>query len=252
MQTNTPKINNEFYNDLGERWYTDNINPVALLRVERHLKLDYIKQILKKHHVPDNADLLDVGCGAGFLTNPLAASGYQLKGVDLSATSLETAKAHASSQFNPVYQTADAYNLPEPNQSFDVVLMMDFLEHVDNPDLAIAEAARVLRPGGLFIFHTFNRTLIANLLVIKAVELVSRDCPEHMHVFHLFITPKELQIFCQQNDLTVQEFKGVRPNFWSAPFWSTVMRRKLHPDLRFTFSRSLAVGYIGYAVKTLL
>jgi 2-polyprenyl-6-hydroxyphenyl methylase/3-demethylubiquinone-9 3-methyltransferase len=252
MLTDTPKINNAFYNDLGERWYTDDTNPVALLRAEGHLKLDYIQRLLNRLHVPGNARILDVGCGGGFLTNPLAASGYQMTGVDLSTSSLVTAKAHASNPLNPVYHIADAYNLPETNQSFDVVLMMDFLEHVDNPDLAIAEAARALRPGGIFVFHTFNRTMIANLLVIKAVELVTRDCPEHMHVFNLFITPDELRILCQQNGLTVQEFKGVRPNFWSAPFWSTVSRRRLHPDLRFTYSRSLAVGYIGYALKTLL
>lgn len=251
MDRSLPRINNAFYEDLNDGWYDDDEHPVALLRAEGKTKLAYIESVLKACKILPGARILDIGCGAGLTANPLAQKGYRVTGVDISANSITTARKHAPNS-DAVFSVQDAYHLSEESKSYDVVLMLDFLEHVEDAGKAITEAARVLRDGGIFIYHTFNRTLLARLLVIKAVELFSKNCPEHMHVYHLFRTPAEVEGFLTQVGLSTQDLKGIRPHFLSWPFWSSVFRRRLHKDFRFVLVRSKATGYIGFAKKAML
>src|SRR6185437_5910452 len=116
------------------------------------------------------ARVLDLGCGGGLLANDLAARGHAVTGVDASLENLDVARAYDRSR-RAVYVCGDARALPLPAGSFDVVCAMDLLEHVDDPAQIVAEAARVLAPGGLFFFHTFNRTWLASLVVVRGVEL---------------------------------------------------------------------------------
>ncbi len=242
-------MNNQFYDDLGERWYNDDEHIIALLRAESVLKLDYVRGIFKQNQLAPGARVLDVGCGAGFLSNGLAADGYRVTGIDQSAGSLAVARRHAPKNSRVAYRSADAYRLPFEDRAFDAVLMMDFLEHVNEPARAIAEAARVLKPQGLLIFYTFNRTLPAKFLAIHAVELIARDCPKHFHVWHLFIKPEELSTMAALAGLQVKAFQGLRPRFLQWPFWASLLRRRVHPDFAFQFTESLRLGYMGYAVK---
>jgi 2-polyprenyl-6-hydroxyphenyl methylase/3-demethylubiquinone-9 3-methyltransferase len=242
-------VNNRFYDELGERWYNDDEHIIALLRAESHLKLEYVRTILRSHQLGAGARVLDIGCGAGFLSNELAVDGYDVTGVDQSAGSLLVAERHAPRTASVRYQTADAYRLPHPDASFEAVLMMDFLEHVDEPARAIAEASRVLRPQGLLIFYTFNRTLRAKFLAIEAVGFIARDCPKHFHVWHLFIKPEELRTMAAQAGLSVMGFQGLRPRFFQWPFWSSLLKRRVHPGFGFQFTPSLKLGYMGFALK---
>lgn len=243
------EINNQFYDDLGERWYSDDEHIIALLRAEARIKVDYVKRILREQKVKPGSTVLDIACGAGFLSNELARDGWRVSGIDLSANSIEVAARHAATQPKPDYRQGDAYRLPYPDSSFDVALMMDFLEHVDDPKRAVEEAKRVLKPDGLLIFYTFNRTQIARLLAIHAVEFIARDCPKNFHVWRLFIKPQELKTMLQSLGLRSGPFEGLRPRFLTKAFWSTLMRRRVHRDFRFQYCRSLNMGYLGFAVS---
>jgi len=195
-----------------------------------------------------STQVLDVGCGAGFLSNELALHHLNVTGVDLSEDSIRVAQKFDSTK-SVKYLAADAYNLPFADQSFDVLTAMDFLEHVDQPAKAIQEFSRVLKPGGIFIFHTFNRNFLAYLVIIKLVEWLVKNTPKNMHVLELFIKPSELAQYCKQADLQTQEMIGIKPQFSTIPLknvWTGVVPL----SLRFELTRSLLLSYMGYAIKT--
>ena len=153
------KVNNEIYNAYGDRWYTADDDPVALLRAESKTKTPWILDQIKKHGLYNSdTKVLDVGCGAGFLSNELAKEGLQVTGVDLSEESLKVAQKYDETK-KVHYQTADAYKLPFPDHSFDVLTAMDFLEHVEDPKLVIKEFSRVLKPNGVFIARELEQLM---------------------------------------------------------------------------------------------
>jgi 2-polyprenyl-6-hydroxyphenyl methylase/3-demethylubiquinone-9 3-methyltransferase len=167
----------------------------------------------------------------------------------MSTDSLRVAKLHdKTSSVN--YVEADALAMPFPDASFDVVTCMDFLEHVHFPARYIIEMSRVLKPGGLFFFHTFNRNLLSWIVIIKGVELFVKNTPKDMHVIDLFITPDELEDYCQRAGMKTVEMTGIRPVMSSIPLksWFT---RVVSPEMRFDFTSSLRMSYLGYARKTL-
>ncbi|MBC7370439.1 MAG: 3-demethylubiquinone-9 3-O-methyltransferase [Bdellovibrionaceae bacterium] len=239
------QVDNSIYDLYGDRWYTAFDDPIALLRAESKVKTPWIIERLKKHF-PDG-EVLDVGCGAGFLSNALARENFRVTGVDLSESSLETAHRHDHTG-NVRYVTADAFHLPFADQSFDVVTAMDFLEHVEDPEGVIKEFSRVLRPGGIFVFHTFNRNWLAYLVIIKAVEWLVKNTPRHMHVLRLFIKPSEVTEYCAKAGLKVQEMSGIKPVFRSIPV-SKIFSGVVPESLRFEMTPSLKLSYIGYAIK---
>ncbi len=245
---NRSEINNELYNLLGERWYTAYDDPVALLRQESKTKIPWILDRIKNEYGQDkNREILDVGCGGGFLSNRLSQEGYAVSAVDLSEESLYVARKY--DQTNRVrYQKADAYHLPYANAQFDVVSAMDFLEHVEEPERVIKEVSRVLKPGGLFFFHTFNRNLLANIVIIRMVKALVKNTPKNMHVIELFITPKELTKFCLNHDMQVTEMTGLRPRF-STITLKGLLTRTVPENFTFTLTSSLKLSYLGFARK---
>jgi 2-polyprenyl-6-hydroxyphenyl methylase/3-demethylubiquinone-9 3-methyltransferase len=245
-QTGPATINNAFYDHLHDDWYSAFNHPIALLRAENKVRNPWIAaEIQKRFKTP--ISLLDIGCGAGLLTNALALDGHQISGIDLSEQSLKIAqKKDQTKSVN--YQVADAYKLPFPNATFDVVCAMDILEHVENPNALIQEASRVLKKGGIFFFHTFNRNLLSYMVIIKGVDWCVQNAPKNMHVYPLFIKPKELRILCRHHKLDVLQMVGLRPSL-TLPFFKMIFTRKIPPDFSFCFSKNLLTGYCGSAQK---
>lgn len=235
-------INNAFYDDLGEAWYQASDHPIALLRAENAVRIPWIAKQLSPM-----SSILDIGCGAGLLTNALAKLNHSVTGIDLSESSLNIAAAHDETR-SVRYKQANAYSLPFSDQEFDVVSAMDILEHVEEPNLLISEAARVLKPKGLFFFHTFNRTFLSYLMVIKGVEWCVRNTPERMHLYSLFLKPREIEETCELHKLRVQSIVGMRPRL-SKAFWKMCFTRRVPEQFSFQFCRSLHTGYCGFARK---
>lgn len=242
------KVNNAIYDTYGDRWYHADDDPVALLRAESKTKTPWIIDRIKDHGLlHPQTKVLDVGCGAGFLSNALAKQGLQVTGVDLSEESLKVAAKYDETK-KVHYQVADAYQLPFEDASFDVLTAMDFLEHVENPGQVIKEFSRVLKPGGIFVFHTFNRNPLAHLVIIKVVEWLVKNTPKHLHVIHLFIKPKELAHYCEQAGMTSKDMIGIKPVFSTIPL-KNLFTGIVPKTLRFEFTKSLLLSYMGFAVK---
>lgn len=243
------QINNEIYETLGERWYEAFDDPVALLRAENNLIGPWVKDRIRNNFLDTPMSILDVGCGAGFLTNSLAEDGHRVTGLDLSKESLNVARRHDHTH-SVNYREGNALQLPFPDKSFDVVTCMDFLEHVTAPAKVISEAGRVLRPGGLFFFHTFNRNIVSWFFAIKCLEWLVKNTPKNMHVIELFIKPEELRKYCSEAGLDTVEIKGLKPVIGNIPLKS-LFTGVVPEDMRFEFTRSLMISYLGYARKTL-
>jgi 2-polyprenyl-6-hydroxyphenyl methylase/3-demethylubiquinone-9 3-methyltransferase len=249
--TDSPQtsVNNAIYDELGDRWYCAEDDPIALLRAENRLRNPWIAEQITQSFGPRPCRILDVGCGAGFLSNDLSRLGHEVVGLDASEESLQVARQHDTGG-KAVYERGDALALPYADSSFDVVCAMDFLEHVEDPARVIAEASRVLNPGGIFFFHTFNRNPLAWLIVIKGVEWVIRKTPPHLHILRLFIRPRELGEFCQRAGLGSPQFRGVRPVIFSRAFCRLLFRGVVKNDFRFEFTGSTWTGYTGTAGKS--
>jgi 2-polyprenyl-6-hydroxyphenyl methylase/3-demethylubiquinone-9 3-methyltransferase len=236
-------VDNTIYTRLGERWYAADDDPVALLRAEARLRNPWVAEQVGAAA----CSVLDVGCGGGFLSNHLASLGHRVTGLDASDEALQVASRHDASR-SVTYRQGDALALPFPDATFDVVCAMDFLEHVEDPARAVAEAARVLKPSGRFFFHTFSRNLLAWLIVIKGVEWFVKNTPRDMHVLRLFVNPAELRAACEASGMKVVEMIGVRPAL-DRHFLQMLMTRVVPPGFTFVHTPSLLLGYSGFARK---
>jgi 2-polyprenyl-6-hydroxyphenyl methylase/3-demethylubiquinone-9 3-methyltransferase len=241
-------IDNGCYADLGERWYTADDDPVALLRAEARLRTGWVLETLRSLSSGRSLQVLDVGCGGGFLTSPLAAAGHSVAGLDLSPGALAVARRHDPTGAARFY-AADARRLPFKDATFDAVCAMDFLEHIRERDRFLAETARVLRPGGLFLFHTFNRNPFSHLVAIKGVAWFVRNTPRDMHVIELFLKPRELRALCAAQGLRIEAFHGVRPKLLLGPMARLLFTGRVDARFEFVFTRCLAMGYCGFARK---
>lgn len=239
------KVNNAYYDQLGERWFSAEDDPVALLRAEGDFRAIWVESVLGS--TPQ--DVLDIGCGAGFLSQRLAKQGHRVTGLDASAETLAVAQRFDATQ-KVNYVLGDAYRLPFPDQSFETVTAMDFLEHVSDPQKVIAEVKRVLKPGGRFFFHTFNRNWLSHLIVIKGVEWFVKNTPKDLHVIELFIKPQELTEWLNESDFEIREMRGLRPVFLQKAFWKMLATGRVSPDFRFAWTPSLTLGYTGLAQKS--
>jgi 2-polyprenyl-6-hydroxyphenyl methylase/3-demethylubiquinone-9 3-methyltransferase len=242
-----PAVNNDIYSNLGSRWYDAADDPVALLRAEARLRNPWVAEQIEKTFGGRSCSVLDLGCGGGFLSNYLATLGHRVTGLDETEDSLLVAARHDASG-TVKYDRGDATSLRYDSESFDVVCAMDFLEHVEEPERVVRQAARVLAPSGLFFFHTFNRNWLSWLVIIKGVEWFVKNTPVDMHVLHLFLKPAEVTAMCRHHGMEPQQVRGSRPKIGSA-FFKMLRTGVVPADFGFTFTDSTKLGFTGFAAK---
>jgi 2-polyprenyl-6-hydroxyphenyl methylase/3-demethylubiquinone-9 3-methyltransferase len=240
-------INNEFYKDLGQKWYTSEGDAVALLRRENEVKAPWVIEKIKKFH-QNGARVLDAGCGGGFLTLKLASEGYKCTGLDVGESVFLAAK-EKDFKNEIQWSVGSVENLPFASKSFDVVCMMDVLEHVSNPKQAVQEALRVLDSNGTFLYHTFNRTWLSWLLAAKGLNWFVPNSPENIHDWNMFIRPEELESWLNEANWNSEELTGIHPQLRSV--FSLLLKRKVSNNFHFKLGGSLQVGYIGCARTSL-
>jgi len=179
--------------------------------------------------------MLDIGCGGGILSEPLARLGAHMVGADPAEENIEAARDHAEESGVAVdYRAVTAEDLAEAGERFDVVLAMEVVEHVTDVELFVATCASMVKPGGLLIAATLNRTLKSFALAIVGAEYVLRWVPRGTHRWDKFVTPHELERAIENCGLRVIGERGVIYN----PFAD-----------RWQLSSDMDVNYMLAAVK---
>jgi 2-polyprenyl-6-hydroxyphenyl methylase/3-demethylubiquinone-9 3-methyltransferase len=239
-------INNEFYKDLGEGWYSENGDAISLLRREKETVTPWVIATLKKYHSLEDLRVLDGGCGGGLLSFPLVKVGANVTALDLTEEVLKVGRSR-DPEGKVQWVPGDITALPFEAGSFDAVCLIDVLEHVEDSKRAVLEALRVLRPNGTFVFHTFNRTLMSWLFAAKGLDWFIKDSPKHIHEWRLFIKPQELDGWVREAGFETADWKGLHPKIFTRAFARLLLSRTVPRDFQFTMGGSLNMGYLGSA-----
>ncbi len=187
------------FDALAATWW-DAKGPMAPLHAITPVRMRFVRDAIVKHFARDaNArppleglSALDIGCGAGLLAEPLSRLGADALGVDPAADLIGAAQRHAEEVgASARYRAGVVEDLVREGAQFDIVLAMEVVEHVADAAAFLAEAAKALKPGGLFIGSTINRTLKSFTLAIVGAEYVLRWLPAGTHRWDKFVTPKE-------------------------------------------------------------
>lgn len=187
----------------------------AMLHKLNPVRLGFIRAAIDAHFGGDDRarhplagkTALDVGCGAGLLCEPLARMGAAVTGVDAAPENIDAAKAHAGpSGFDINYRAGELAD--QGLGQFDVVTSMEVIEHVTDPAAFIAELVRHLKPGGLLLLSTPNRTAASRLFLVEAAERLGQ-VPRGTHDWDQFLTPEELTALLGDAGLEVVEMQGI-------------------------------------------
>jgi 2-polyprenyl-6-hydroxyphenyl methylase/3-demethylubiquinone-9 3-methyltransferase len=199
------------FNQLAQRWWDEN-GPQKALHALNPARLGYVAD-----RVPlQGAKVLDVGCGAGLLSEALAKSGAQVTAIDLAPDLIKVAKLHRLESGVDVdyrLQSAEALAEEAPG-SFDAVTCMEMLEHVPDPAAILSACARLLKPGGRLFVSTLNRTPAAFALAIVGAEYVARLLPKGTHQYRDFIKPSELARWLREAGLELEDVSGLMYEPW--------------------------------------
>ncbi|GAA0859581.1 bifunctional 2-polyprenyl-6-hydroxyphenol methylase/3-demethylubiquinol 3-O-methyltransferase UbiG [Aliiglaciecola litoralis] len=178
-------------------------------------RLSFIKAQIQQHFASNSntVSVLDVGSGGGLISEPLAKAGYQVTGIDPSSVSVQVAKQHAlRSSIEVNYIHGLASDLDPQKKQFDVVINAEVVEHVPDQQLLINQCAKLVKPGGLLILATLNRTVKSWLIAIVGAEYVMGYLPKGTHSWDKFVKPDELIAWTSEHGFCVRQSTGLSLN----------------------------------------
>ena len=231
------------FDRLAARWW-DLEGPMRALHRFNPVRVAYVEDLLARRLRRGRAEgprpleglrVLDVGCGAGILSESLAARGAAVTGIDPAKTNIAVARDHAAAGGLAIdYRAVPAETLAASGETFDAVLVMEVVEHVRDRRAFLATAAVLVRPGGVLVAATLNRTLKSYALGIVGAEYVLGWVPRGTHDWHQFVTPAELAADLRAGGLDVVGRAGVTYDL---------------PRRRWRLGRDLDVNYMLAAVR---
>jgi 2-polyprenyl-6-hydroxyphenyl methylase/3-demethylubiquinone-9 3-methyltransferase len=202
---------------LADTWW-DPAGKMGMLHKLNPVRIGFIKEAACRRFGRDakrvdslaGLRFLDIGCGGGILSEPIARLGAAVVGADPAEANVEAARVHASRESLAIdYRSTTAEALADLGERFDVVLAMEVVEHVADLTLFVARCAEMVKPGGLMVVATLNRTIKSFALAIVGAEYVLRWLPRGTHQWDKFVTPNELEIALTKSGLTMTEETGV-------------------------------------------
>lgn len=209
------KIAAEWWNPTGKFAVLHVFNPVRLTYIKEQVTARFARDPFARRPF-EGLRFLDIGCGGGLLTEPMARLGAAITGIDPSERNIATANVHAQEQDLAIdYRAMTAEALAEAGETYDVILNMEVIEHVTDPQAFVRTCARLLKPNGLLFVATLNRTLKSFGLAIVGAEYVLGWLPKGTHQWEKFITPEELEAWLAASGLKRLDRTGVTYNPFS-------------------------------------
>ena len=243
MQTTIDPAEVAKFEAMAAEWWDPNgkFRPLHLMNPCR---LDYIAAQIAAEYGRDlraanpfkGLRILDIGCGGGLLSEPMARLGATVVGADAAPRNIPVAQVHAGAQGLAIdYRHTTAEDLAAAGEQFDVVLNMEVVEHVSDPQAYLTACRNLLKPQGLMICSTLNRTAKSFMMAIVGAEWVMRWLPRGTHDWQKFITPNELFVLLEKAGLETVDRKGMvfNPVNWR---WSLS-------------ARDLSVNYVTTSVR---
>jgi 2-polyprenyl-6-hydroxyphenyl methylase/3-demethylubiquinone-9 3-methyltransferase len=233
----------ERFSRIAEEWW-DPAGKFAPLHKLNPVRLSYIRDRAAAHWRRDaladrplaGLSLLDIGCGGGLISEPMARLGAEVTGIDAAARNIATASLHAERQGLAIdYRETTAEALVDAGKQFDIVLALEIVEHVADVDLFLRSCSALVKPGGLLFVSTLNRTAKAWILAVVGAEYVLRWLPRGTHDWKKFLKPSEVVHGLRAGGIEAQEVVGVVFN---------PLRRTWSVD-----KRDLDVNYMLYGSK---
>ena len=225
----------EWWDPTGKFKPLHEMNPCRLEYITRQIAAEFGRDLAKPEPFK-GLRLLDIGCGGGLLSEPMARLGATVLGADVAARNIPVARIHAEQSGLQIdYRHTSAEALAEAGEQFDVVLNMEVVEHVADPLAYLTACQQLLKPGGLMVCSTLNRNAKSFAMAIVGAEWVMRWLPKGTHDWKKFITPDELFDLIRRAGLDPVDRKGMvfNPISWR---WSLS-------------DRDLSVNYVTASVK---
>ncbi len=219
MENNTiNKKEIEKFTRIAEEWWNPNgkfkplhkFNPIRIKYIRDTIMSEY--KIKNDNKPLKGLRILDIGCGGGLLSEPMAKLGAEVTGIDASYKNIEVAKHHLKkSKLKIKYYNASPENL-KIKTKFDIILNMEIVEHVDDVETFIKESSKFLRKSGVMFIATLNKTLKSYLFAIIGAEYILKWLPIGTHDWEKFIKPEYLIKICKKNSLTLKKIDGMTFN----------------------------------------
>jgi 2-polyprenyl-6-hydroxyphenyl methylase / 3-demethylubiquinone-9 3-methyltransferase len=253
VKSNLTNIDNRIYNNEDFNWWDKNYINVHGLHQMNQFRVDYILDRLPTIKNNNSAMIADIGCGGGILTESIAKANpiNQIYAIDISPNSIKQAITHANRNTikNINYSVGSAYDTRLDSNTYDIVIMSDVLEHLHDLPSAIKEIKRILKPRGIFIFDTFNRSFMSWFFSIFIAQDLIGLLPKHTHEWELFIKPRELNTLFNKYELKLIEISGFSTDISVLDVLKFIITKSI-PKLYFKHTDNTNIQYFGYAIKT--
>ncbi len=207
------------FSNLADEWWDVN-GKFKPLHMFNPVRIEYILEEISKHFkikrekklFLENLNILDIGCGGGLISEPMARLGANVTGIDASAKNIKVASLHSKkSNLKIKYINASPEKMGE-KEKFDIILNLEIVEHVDNIDLYIQSCKNLLKKNGLMFTATINRTLMSYVKAIIGAEYILRWLPIGTHDWNKFVKPEELQKKLDEKNFSTSDIKGLEFN----------------------------------------
>ena len=206
---NIKSKNEEFalFNQLSDEWWNENGKFKILHQIKRH-RMTYILDQINNRNIK-NLKILDVGCGGGIICEPLARLGAKVTGIDFSPNNIKAAMLHSKKNKLKIKYICKDVEKSKIHEKFDIILMFEVLEHLDNWKKTIKNIKYNLNKNGIVIISTINRNLISKIFAINIAENILNWIPKGTHDYNKLIKPEELKNTLSKENFHFNNIKGL-------------------------------------------